>query len=258
MVHDEKTIVVINEDIGNGYRRLVLDASQIVAAVQPGQFVHIKVPSLEMSALRRPLSVLDACDGKLYLLFKRVGRGTDALAKVREGDEVMVEGPLGHGFPVESKSIALLVGGGFGVAPLYFLAKRRAALGLESVLFVGGRTKDDLLEIEAFEKIGIKVFTATNDGSAGVKGFVVAPLDEEIVKLRQQGIEFELFTCGPDGLLKAVSERALSLGVPGWISVDRHMICGVGACFACIQKTVRGNSRCCIEGPIFRAEDLVW
>jgi NAD(P)H-flavin reductase len=106
--------------------------------------------------------------------------------------------------------------------------------------------------------MGVKVFCATNDGSAGVKGFVVAPLDEEIVKLRQAGENFELFTCGPDGLLKAVSERALSLGVPGWISVDRHMICGVGACFACIQKTVRGNSRCCVEGPVFRAEDLVW
>ena len=104
----------------------------------------------------------------------------------------------------------------------------------------------------------VKVFTATNDGSAGVKGFVVAPLDEEIVKLRQAGRGFELFTCGPDGQLKAVSDRALSLGVPGWISVDRHMICGVGACFACIQKTVRGNSRCCIVGPVFRAEDLVW
>jgi dihydroorotate dehydrogenase electron transfer subunit len=258
MLHDEKTVVASHEDIGNGYRRLVLEAPQIVASVQPGQFVHIKVPALEASALRRPLSVLDACDGKLHLLFKRVGRGTDALAAVREGDEVMVEGPLGHGFPVESKAVALLVGGGFGVAPLYFLAKRRAALGLESVLFVGGRTKDDLLEVEAFGKLGVKAFTATNDGSAGVKGFVVAPLDEEIVKLRQQGSAFELFTCGPDGLLKAVSERAMSLGVPGWISVDRHMICGVGACFACIQKTVRGNSRCCIEGPVFKAEDLVW
>ena len=258
MAYDEKTVVVKHEDIGNGYRRMVLDAPRIVASVQPGQFVHIKVPALEASALRRPLSVLDASDGKLSVLYKRVGRGTEALATAGEGDEVMVEGPLGHGFPVESKSVALLVGGGFGVAPLYFLAKRRAELGLESVLFVGGRTEDDLLEIEAFEKLGIKIFTATNDGSAGIKGFVVVPLDDEIVRLRQQGCGFELFTCGPDGLLKAVSERALSLGVPGWISVDRHMICGVGACFACIQKTVRGNSRCCIEGPVFRAEDIVW
>lgn len=258
MAYDEKTVIIEHKDIGNGYRKLVLDAPRIVAEVQPGQFVHVKVPALEPSALRRPFSVLDASQGRLSVLYKVVGRGTDALSNAKEGDALMVEGPLGHGFPVESKSVALLVGGGFGVAPLYFLAKSRAELGLPSILFVGGRTKDDLLELEAFEKIGVKVFAATNDGSAGVKGLVVAPLDEEIVRLRKEGTGFELFTCGPDGLLKAVSERALSLGVPGWISVDRHMICGVGACFACIQKTVRGNSRCCIEGPVFRAEDLVW
>lgn len=258
MLHDEKTVIIENVDIGNGYHLMVLDAPKIVSEVEPGQFVHVKVPSLEPSALRRPFSVLDAEDGKLSVLYKSVGRGSSALADAKAGEPVMVEGPLGHGFPVGSKAAALLVGGGFGVAPLYFLAKRRAALGLESILFVGGRTKDDLLELERFEKLGVKVFAATNDGSAGVKGFVVAPLDGEVLKLRQEGKAFELFTCGPDGLLKAVTERALSLGVPGWISVDRHMICGVGACFACIQKTVRGNSRCCIEGPVFRAEDLVW
>lgn len=258
MLHDEKTLIIRHEDIGNGYRILVLDAPQITAEVEPGQFVHVLVPSLEKSALRRPFSVLDASGGKLTVLYKTVGRGTGALSTAREGETLLVEGPLGHGFPVDSKAVALLVGGGFGVAPLYFLAKRRAALGLESVLFVGGRTKDDLLQIEEFEKLGVKVFAATNDGSAGVKGLVVAPLDEEVLKLRQAGAAFELYTCGPDGLLKAVSERAVSLGVPGWISADRHMICGVGACFACIQKTVRGNSRCCIEGPVFRAEDIVW
>ena len=237
---------------------MVLENKNLASESKKGQFLHIDCGG--DTFLRRPISICDANaeNGTTRIIFQTRGHGTELLAAKKVGDDIDVLGPLGHGFPVESKSIALLVGGGFGVAPLYFLAKRRAALGLESVLFVGGRTKDDLLEIEAFEKIGIKVFTATNDGSAGVKGFVVAPLDEEIVKLRQQGIEFELFTCGPDGLLKAVSERALSLGVPGWISVDRHMICGVGACFACIQKTVRGNSRCCIEGPIFRAEDLVW
>ena len=84
------------------------------------------------------------------------------------------------------------------------------------------------------------------------------PLDAAIAELKAKGEAFELFTCGPDGLLKAVTERAVAHGVPGWISCDRHMICGVGACYACIQRTVRGNSRCCVEGPVFRAEDLVW
>ena len=101
------------------------------------------------------------------------------------------------------------------------------------------------------------VESATKEGlySTAIYGTAKA---KEVKKLREQGAKFELFTCGPDGLLKAVSDRAMSLGVPGWISMDRHMICGVGACYACIQKTVRGNSRCCIEGPVFAAEDLVW
>ena len=84
------------------------------------------------------------------------------------------------------------------------------------------------------------------------------PLDEEIGRLRAAGTAFALFVCGPDGLLKAAAERAVSLGAPGFISMDRHMICGVGACYACVQKTVRGFSRCCVEGPVFKAEDLVW
>ena len=99
---------------------------------------------------------------------------------------------------------------------------------------------------------------ATNDGSAGVKGLVTDPLDDVLASLRDSGKRFELFACGPDPMLKAVAMRATGTGAKGWISMDRHMICGVGACYACIQKTVRGNSRCCVEGPVFRAEDLVW
>ena len=150
------------------------------------------------------------------------------------------------------------MGGGFGVAPLYFLARMLKASGAEPKLFVGGRTKADLLALDRFAELGVEVFTATNDGSAGVQGLVTDPLDDEMIRLKEEGKTFELFACGPDPMLKAVALRATGSGSKGWISMDRHMICGVGACYACIQKTVRGNSRCCIEGPIFRAEDLVW
>ena len=256
MVNDEKCKVLEHTVIGNGYRFLVLEAPETAAALEPGQFVHVKVPALEISALRRPFSVFDAEDGKVTILYKTVGRGTAALNQVKPGATLMMEGPLGYGtFPVEVDGTALLVGGGFGVAPLYFLARR---LKSPKKLFVGGRTKDDLLALDRFAEIGVETFTATNDGSSGVKGFVVEPLDEEIRRLRERGEKFELFTCGPDGLLKAVADRALSLGVPGWISMDRHMICGVGACFACIQKTKSGNQRCCLNGPVFAADTLLW
>ena len=261
---DERTKVVEHTEIGAGYRYLVLEAPKMAAELQPGQFVHVRVPALETSALRRPFSVFDAeppspdgfgaSRGRVTLLYKTVGRGTAALNAVKPGDEVAVMGPLGHGFPQKCDGVPLLVGGGYGVAPLHFLAKRLKGCKL----FLGGRTAADLLALDKFKALGVEVFTATNDGSAGVKGLVTDPLDDELAKLREKGEKFELFACGPDPMLKAVAMRATGTGSKGWISMDRHMVCGVGACYACIQKTVRGNSRCCVEGPVFAAEDLVW
>ena len=256
MAINEKSVVASHEDSGPGYRFLVLEAPRLAADLTPGQFVHVRVPGLESTALRRPFSVFDADVGRVTLLYKVVGRGTAALSKVLVGDTVEVTGPLGHGFPSSSKGVPLLVGGGYGVAPLHFLAKRLK--DPRAILFVGGRTKDDLLALDRFAALGVDVRIATNDGSAGEKGFVTGPLDAVLDGLRARGETFELFTCGPDGLLKAVADRAVAAKMPGWISMDRHMVCGVGACYACIQKTVRGNSRCCVEGPVFRAEDLVW
>ena len=258
---NEVCSVLEHADMGAGYRRIVFEAPRIAASAQPGQFVHLRVPALETTALRRPFSIFNAQDGRLELLYKTVGRGTAALNAVRPGDGVEVMGPLGHGFPAKCNGAALLVGGGFGVAPLYFLARRLVEGGVPAsgiVLFVGGRTSVDLLALDRFAALGVDVRAATNDGSAGVKGLVTDPLDDELIRLRAEGRKFELFACGPDPMLKAVSMRAVGTGSKGWISMDRHMVCGVGACYACIQKTVRGNSRCCIEGPVFAAEDLVW
>ena len=255
--------IVAHEDAGPGYRMLTVRAPRLAAQLTPGQFVHVRVPGLEASALRRPFSVFDAEDDRVTMLYKIVGRGTEALAKSAVGDALEILGPLGYGFPETCTGTPLLVGGGFGVAPLHFLAKRFVKAGLRPILFVGGRTKADLLALDRFAALGVEARLATNDGSAGAKGFVVGPLDDELIRLRETGGAFELFTCGPDGLLKAVAERAVGTGRPGWISMDRHMICGVGACFACIQK-IKGpdgrpfNARCCVNGPVFKAEDIIW
>ena len=272
MATNEKCTIALHRDAAPGYRMLALDAPRIAAAVSPGQFVHVKVPGLEASALRRPFSVFDAeprhddgSGGRVTVLYKVVGRGTAALSKAAESSELEVIGPLGTGFPVKCEGVPLLVGGGYGVAPLYFLAKRMVSDGQvgRPILFVGGRTKADLLELDAFRALGVDVRAATNDGSEGARGFVTGPLDEALVELRREGKGFELFACGPDGLLKAVAERALSTGTKGWISMDRHMVCGVGACFACVQRLRRPNgeewnARCCVNGPVFRASETVW
>jgi len=255
---DEDCKVRVHDDLGSDYRLLVLEAPQISEAAVPGQFVHVRVPGLEASALRRPFSILNAEEGRLELLYKRVGRGTAALNALRVGASVSTLGPLGHGFPETCVGVPLLVGGGFGVAPLYFLSRRMVAAGLKPQLFVGGRTANDILMPERFLRLGVRTHVATNDGSFGVKGLVTDPLDGVLAELREKGVAFELFACGPDPMLKAVALRATGTNSEGWISMDRHMVCGVGACYACIQKTVRGNSRCCIEGPVFAAKDLVF
>ncbi len=252
---DENCRIVSHEVCGLGYRRLDLAAPKIAGRAEPGQFVHIRVPTLEPTALRRPFSIFDANEGILSVVYKTVGRGTAALNKVAVGDSVQVLGPLGHGFPTTCQGAAYLVGGGYGVAPLYFLARRLKASGVKDILlFVGARTKDDLIMLDAFQELGVGMRLATNDGSMGVKGFVTEPLDAVLAL----GKGCELFACGPDPMLKAVAERVLAHKCPGWISMDRHMICGVGACYACIQRTVSGNSRCCLDGPVFAAKDLVW
>ena len=167
------------EDLGAGYRRLRLSAPGAASEAAPGRFVHVRVPSLDASAMRRPISVCDAdpATGVLTLVFKVVGRGTAALATVREGDRVDLMGPLGNGFPLPPEDAELLlVGGGYGVAPLYFLARSflaRAAGRPEARsvrLFVGGRTKADLLLLDDFRALGVEIRPATDDGSFGTKG----------------------------------------------------------------------------------------
>jgi dihydroorotate dehydrogenase electron transfer subunit len=243
-----------------GYWALELDAKAIADRACPGQFVHVRVPGLERVSLRRPFSIFGAGEGVLKLLYKTVGRGTEEMNRLRPGDEVQVIGPLGNGFPLAPQGVPLLVAGGYGVAPLCFLAGRLACKG---VALVGGRSGDDVLACEAFERLGWQVRVATQDGSLGERGLVTAPLDRELARLKAEGLAAELYACGPDGMLRAVGERAVAAGCRGWLSLDKHMVCGVGACLACVQNLRREDGstwigRVCHDGPIFEAREIVW
>ncbi len=252
--------VVSQTPLTSAYRALEVEAGEIVGSARPGQFVHLRVPGLERASLRRPFSIFGARDGLLKILYKTVGRGTEEMGRLRAGDEVQMIGPLGNGFPLEPQGVPLLVAGGYGVAPLCFLASR---LKQKGVLLVGGRTAADILACDLFEQMGWEVRVATQDGSLGEKGLVTAPLDRELGRLKTEGKTAELFACGPDGMLRAVGERALASGSRGWLSLDKHMVCGVGACLACVQNLRREDGstwigRVCHDGPIFEAREIVW
>ena len=243
-----------------GYWTLTLDAPEIAAAATPGQFVHLRIPTLEPSALRRPFSIFGARDGQLHILYKTVGRGTEKMNALNVGDAVTVLGPLGNGFPLAPAGVPLLVAGGYGVAPLCFLAER---LPRNGIVFIGGRTADDILACEQFEQLGWAVQVATQDGSQGETGLVTLPLDRELARLKAEGLQAELYACGPDGMLKAVGQRAMDNNAQGWLSLDKHMVCGVGACLACVQniRTPDGSTRLarvCRDGPIFEVREIVW
>lgn len=242
------------------YRELELDAPGLAEEARPGQFVHLRVPGLEPVALRRPFSIFGAEGSTLRILYKTVGRGTELMNRLAPGDAVQMIGPLGNGFPQDPQGVPVLVAGGYGVAPLCFLANR---LPRKGVVMIGGRGAGDVLAVEAFERLGWRVAVATQDGSLGETGLVTAPLDRELARLAASGECAELYACGPDGMLRAVGERAMQAGCRAWLSLDKHMVCGVGACLACVQTLRRGDGtewigRVCHDGPIFESREIVW
>ena len=252
--------IVRQVPLTSGYWVLELHAGEIARTARPGQFVHVRVPGLERASLRRPFSIFGAADGVLKIMYKTVGRGTEEMSRMAPGAEIQVIGPLGNGFPLRPRGKPVLVAGGYGVAPLCFLASRLPGKG---VVLVGGRTSADVLMCEEFERMGWTVRVATQDGSRGERGLVTVLLDRELAQMKGGGEAAELYACGPDGMLKAVCERTLAAGCRGWLSLDKHMVCGVGACLACVQSLRRPDGttwigRVCHDGPIFEANEIVW
>lgn len=211
--------------------------------------------------MRRPFSVYQAEADELRLLYKDIGRGTHAMTALVPGDTVSLIGPLGRPFPrCTAGSVPVLVAGGYGMAALYLVARNQPAPG---VAFFGGRGSEDILCVEEFEALGWDVRVATEDGSQGTCGRITVALDAWLGG-DGAGCRPEFFACGPNAMLRAVAERARVGGWTAWISMDRNLCCGVGACLTCVQKVVSEGgdgwawARVCREGPVFEAREIVW
>ena len=253
-----KASVSSQEELSGGYRIMVLDVPAVSSVSKPGQFIHLLVPDLDMAVLRRPFSIYMSDATSISILYKVVGKGTVAMTRLQEGATVDVVGPLGSVFPhCPDEKTPILVAGGYGVAPLCFLASTFKNKGM---LFVGAQCKDDILCTDKFEEMGWDVSISTEDGSVGSKGLVTDPMDRWIAE-REGGAELEFYACGPDGLLKAVGARAAETGSMAWLSLDKHMGCGVGACLACVQRIIDKDGqecwgRVCKDGPVFSYEEI--
>jgi len=255
----EQTVqIVSNERDTDSYFRLVLRAPQIAPLIQPGQFSHVRVPTIKDALLRRPFSIFQVEDDTFSILYKTVGKGTEALSRMGTGEELSVIAPLGHGFtmPKRGGETPLLVAGGYGMAAMYLLAQRSPQRG---IVFVGGRRRVDILCEKEFHALGWAVRVTTEDGSHGEKGLVTKPLQAE---LKRHAKGRKLFACGPTGMLRAVGKIAEDFNVPAELSMDEHMCCGVGVCLTCVipVKTSDGweYQRTCTEGPVFDARKILW
>ena len=213
--------------------------------IRCGQFVNLKIDGF---FLRRPISVCDVEGDTLTLIYKVVGAGTEAMAKMGEGTRLTTMTGLGNGYNTDpSGDKPLLIGGGAGVPPMYKLARELVAKGKSVSVILGFNTKDEVFYEDKFKALGANVIVATADGSYGVKGFVTDAFHM---------VDYTYFyTCGPEPMLKAVYNKSET---EGQFSFEERMGCGFGACMGCSCKTKYGNKRICKDGPVLVKEEIIW
>lgn len=218
------------------------DISEIKA---PGQFVNLK---LDGFFLRRPISVCDAENNNLTLIYKIVGKGTDRMSKLKAGKKLDVLTGLGNGYDITlSGNNPLLVGGGVGIPPLYMLCKRLIEKKAKPTVILGFGTAGEVFYENEFKKLGVPVYVTTADGSCGQKGFVT-----DVMK----NLHYTYFyACGPEPMFRAIDKIAQT---GGQYSFEERMGCGFGACMGCSCKTLAGSKRICREGPVMKREEIIW
>ncbi|MGL5615744.1 MAG: dihydroorotate dehydrogenase electron transfer subunit [Sarcina sp.] len=237
--------IIKNEEISEGIFSMWVSHK---TDIKPGQFYMLKG---EKAFLGRPISVCETKDQEVRFVYAVVGKGTDELKSLKSGEEIKLIGPLGNGFDSNKdyKKVAL-VGGGIGVAPMLELAKKlNSNFGNENIDFYGG-FRDKVYLNDEIEKYVSKSFITTNSGEAGIKGFVTEPLLENIKNYNT------VLCCGPEIMMKKVVEICKENEVEVYISMEKHMACGVGACLVCTCKTKEGNKRTCKDGPVFNGLDV--
>ena len=280
----QRVRVVENRDLGGGYLLLKLESPFGPEAVKPGQFVMLRAPGRLDPLLPRAFALFDLRGGSnggpatMDLFYHVIGKMTAIMADCEPGDELELLGPLGNAFSLpRGLRRAVLVAGGVGLAPMLLLAQdiRRANRGrkketaVEPLLIYGGRTHEQIVCREEFEAEGCPVLVTTEDGSAGVRGMVTDALGELLSARKGRVEDLVVYACGPEGMLRAVSELTARHGVACQASLEARMACGFGICLGCIVKVLgakRGQpeanggryERVCLEGPIFDAREVSW
>jgi dihydroorotate dehydrogenase electron transfer subunit len=279
--------IAFNRPVSSTYRHLGVAAPGFSCALSPGQFVMVRPPLVADPLLPRAFSIYRISQEEggapvVEILYKVLGKGTQYLAQMDPGQAVEILGPLGNRFTVpETVETAVLVAGGIGVPPISALAIEIVRGQRRLEVFLGGKTADDILCAEDFEGVGATLHITTEDGSRGTRGVITDLLEPFLESLgnpaiRQLGNQegpsrpaaqppsrLAIFTCGPPGMLAAVSRVAEGRGILCQTSVEANMACGFGACMGCaIEVRSSGPGPAyklvCKDGPVFDSRDLVW
>ena len=256
--------LVAREGLRGPYWLLTFRHPEIAREARAGQFVMIKAGTSPEPPLRRPFSIMTVDPGNetFTLFIKEVGPGSAALSALEPGETAQCLGPLGRPFAAPpSDTEALLVAGGYGVAPFRLFAHELAEGGGRARLFYGGRTSDDLPLLETLRATGVPLEPATEDGSVGHRGRVTAPV---VDWLEANPGPVRLYACGPEPMLRAVARLAEERALEAEVSLDPWMGCGLGTCLGCVvevqdEADARARYSCaCTEGPVFDAARVRW
>jgi len=303
MLKDPQALIVRKQRWGD-YVLLALRSPRIAAKAKPGQFLMIRVSDQSNPLLRRPFSIHARENSAVEVFFAKAGPGTEILAEKNPGETLDILGPLGNGFRTAAKGArpigdkktketelegrrkgrtVYLVGGGRGIAPLYFLALELRRAGARPKVFYGGKTEADLPLVEKFSGQKFEVFVSTDDGSFGFHGLVSSMVERELKRVfaedrpsgspegnRRSALSAsatasrpaQIFACGPDPMMEKIAALAASLKIPAQFSLESIMGCGIGACWGCVKKIRRGAGaewvKICEEGPVFEGPEIVW
>ncbi len=239
-----KVTVTLNEKLSSTIWKMVIEGDSS-HSVKPGQFYMLKCWDME-PVLWRPISVSETDGKKITFLYAVAGRGTEKLGALKEGQQLQIIGPLGNGFNVDAlKGKIALVCGGIGIAPMVELSKRLSTMEVD--VYAGFR--NEVFGVDEIKNHVSKIYISTEDGSVGNKGYVTDGFSAE-------GYD-SVLCCGPEVMMEKVVKHCRDKGVKVYVSMEKHMACGVGACLVCTCKTKEGNKRTCKEGPVFDGDDLV-
>jgi len=302
--------LIVRRESREAYRRLVLKSPLIAREARPGQFLMIRASNQPYPLLRRPFSIHARAGETVEIFFSQVGLGTEILAHKRTDETLDILGPLGKGFtigrgvgerakgqgpskPAPAESLkgkkVFLIGGGRGIAPLYFLARELRKQGAVPIIFYGGKTKSDIPLVDRFKARKFGLLVSTDDGTSGFHGFASAMLEAELARLAElplppslldqdvasriskparfpgpprPGFPARIYACGPEAMMSKIAALAARYGIPAEFSLESVMGCGIGACWGCVRKIRRGDKvewlKVCQEGPVFESSEIVW